>query len=129
VKGIALVAVAALVLIGTASARNHYLPMHNAPLVAKTYEHYLRCLSVRGCQPGQTPTFEVRCKAPSAYVVRCVGRASSNNPDPAHRWTPYSVELRKLGPWRLERRIGITKPIIENLHHPGIRAGINMRAW
>jgi hypothetical protein len=127
VAGFVILALAA----APAQASNNYLPMRNAALVAKSYQHYLRCLSVMGCEPGQTPTFRVACRALSRYVVRCVGSVLTNARQ--HPWKPYWAEIRKLGRWKAEvRRVDDTgphHPEVWNLHHSGLRAGINMAAW
>jgi hypothetical protein len=66
-------AVAVGLLAPGASAARHYLRMANAPLVAKSYAAFL--LRHGGHE---------RCRAPSAYVVRCTGTTSVE-------------EIRKLG--------------------------------
>lgn len=82
----------ALSFAGTATANWVYLPMSNATLVAKTYQHYMN-------HHG----FKERCRALSVYVVRCRGLTLTNDPrQPWHRW---NTQIRKVSRTTAERRI------------------------
>jgi hypothetical protein len=83
---------AALAVIPGAQARRHYLPMRNAALVAKTYQHYLN-----------NHGFKERCWRLGTYVVSCRGLTLTN--DPAQPWHPWSTQIRKISRTGAERRI------------------------
>jgi hypothetical protein len=96
---------AALAMIPVAYASRHYLPMRNAKLVAKTYQHYLN-------RHG----FKQRCWALGTYVVSCRGVTLTN--DPAQPWHPWSTQVRKIGRTGAERRIwvdgkSLRKPVVD----------------
>jgi hypothetical protein len=82
---------AALAVIPGAQAGRHYLPMRNAALVAKTYQHYLN-----------NHGFKERCWRLGTYVVSCRGLTLTN--DPAQPWHPWSTQIRKISRTGAERR-------------------------
>lgn len=103
-----LVVLASLLAIAVPSARAQatvrYLPMRNAALVARTYQHYLN-----------TNGFKQRCHAVNAYLVRCAGLTTTNDPD--QQWHPWRTEIRKVAPRVAERRIWIDG---KSLGRPGL---------